>query len=615
MFIRMIFTIVCTIVLSVPLYAADSGTCDLARDIAQKAAQTWQKDKARGLKLYIQAQSLCAEDPVLNYNVGMAYVLYGNPGKGLPYLQKAVGLKKSNPTWLNNAASVQLQVSGDLRQALQWAEKAVKLQPDDARFKDTLAQVQYAAGRPIEALKTAAAIQRLVNADDKVKARYGILRDRYLQEQLLLIKDGKQQEGLEGLAKVTFDPEACRVCGLTLARIGKVDKALKVLGAARKDHQHDARLQKAWDDVMAMKVRIFYDQFQQGETVQSVAAARTFMTVYPNDKQAEKAFEDLFDALTSDAATIKIPAKRVVQRAVAQSNTDTEYLLSSIGPGAAPAASSVNLTVDVDQHIPAGSFKKGRHRVAVVIGNRHYSRRHRGLEDVRYADRDAVIMKKYLEKLWGYKSKDILFYQDATAGDLRTIFGDGNHAGKLRNYIKSGESDVFVYYVGHGAPGPRGEDAYLVPVDAEADYIDQNGYSLSLFYAVLKRLPVHGITVVLDACFSGDSMAGTLYKNVSPEMLKTIEPVQSLEHSVVFCGAGKDQVSTWYPAKRHSTFTYWFLKGIGGAADKNGDKRITVAEMSRYVRDEVSYTARRESGREQQPLVTGDDQTVLAILR
>lgn len=286
------------------------------------------------------------------------------------------------------------------------------------------------------------------------------------------------------------------------------------------------------------------------------------------------------------------------------------------GLGNAPTvAVETNLNVDIEESIPKGKLKR-KYGVAVVIGNQQYQRQGKGIGDVRYAGRDAAVMKKYLQTTMGYESKNIIYALDATTADLRNIFGTReNLKGRLHNYVRAGESDVFIYYVGHGAPGPDGKSAYLVPVDAQADYIANNGYPLDLFYSVIEKLPAKSITVVMDACFSGDSPAGSLFDNISPAMVKNINPLREVANTVVFSSADKDQVSTWYPAKRHSMFTYWFLKGLGGEADVDSNKSITAAEMEKYLQKEVPYWAQREANRVQTPLMTGSGAAVLAKLK
>ena len=108
---------------------------------------------------------------------------------------------------------------------------------------------------------------------------------------------------------------------------------------------------------------------------------------------------------------------------------------------------------------------------------------------------------------------------------------------------------------------------------------------------------------------------GPLFKNISPAMLKTVKPIRDVINTTVFCAAGKDQVATWYPEKRHSLFTYYFLEGLQGKADKDLNSVITVGEMGNYLKSEVKYMARRLSNRVQVPLVSGDENTIIVRLR
>jgi len=270
---------------------------------------------------------------------------------------------------------------------------------------------------------------------------------------------------------------------------------------------------------------------------------------------------------------------------------------------------------DVDADIPAGKLARP-YGVAVIIGNQNYAAQNKGIANVDFAGRDAKAMRDYVEKVMGYDPKNIIYQLDASSGDLRNIFGSKeNPQGMLHNFIRGGETEVFVYYVGHGAPGPDGKTSFLVPVDAKADYIANNGYPLDLFYQVLDKLEVRNLTVVMDACFSGDSAGGPLFSKISPAMLKTAKPVREMADSVIFTSADKDQVATWYQEKRHSLFTYFFLKGLRGEADANKDKSITAGEMKEYLAKEVPYWAQREANRKQNPLVVGKASAVLAELR
>ncbi|QEP42384.1 hypothetical protein D5085_04065 [Ectothiorhodospiraceae bacterium BW-2] len=258
--------------------------------------------------------------------------------------------------------------------------------------------------------------------------------------------------------------------------------------------------------------------------------------------------------------------------------------------------------------IPKGQ-PAGRYDIAVLIANQHYRD---GVPSVAYAHRDLAAMRAYLTTTMGYAAENILIEKDATLGVFKTLF-DSN--GKLKRFIRPGESRVFIYYVGHGAPHPEQGDGYFVPSDADPDFIDKSGYSLQQFYANLRQMPAKEMIVVLDTCFSGTTASGLLVKNVSPGMLNIRETASTLQQGVVLTSATGNQLSSWYPEKQHSLYTYYFLKGLQGEADQNHDRTITAGEMQSYLATEVSYWAGRLSGRSQQPKQEGNRNTVLARLK
>jgi len=265
------------------------------------------------------------------------------------------------------------------------------------------------------------------------------------------------------------------------------------------------------------------------------------------------------------------------------------------------------LTVDIAKDIPV-VLKKNPDAVAVVIGNRDYQK----AASVDYAVNDAQLVKQYLIQTFGFREENIIFEKNATQGTFSAIFGtEAEYRGKLYNFVKANQSEVFVYYSGHGVPDPESQKAYFVPVDCDPSFAKLNGYSLDLFYTNLTKLPAKSITVVIDACFSGTSEKGNLLSNISPALLVVENPLRQLPNSLVMTSAAKNQVSSWYPEKKHSLFTYFFLKGIKGEADQNSDARISFGELQGYVNQNVPYLARRLNNREQTPEFAGDKSSIL----
>ncbi len=165
----------------------------------------------------------------------------------------------------------------------------------------------------------------------------------------------------------------------------------------------------------------------------------------------------------------------------------------------------------------------------------------------------------------------------------------------------TGKSNVFVFYSGHGAPGD-GDTNYLVPTDAEASLINLNGYSLKTLYQNLSKLPAKSVTVVLEACFSGASEAGTVINNASPVYLKAKDTGIPSNITVIAAGAA-NQIASWEKDKSHGLFTKYFLMGMSGEADNDKDSKVSWTELRNYLAKTVTRSAMRNYGREQTPQI------------
>ncbi|MCF8719869.1 caspase family protein [Nitrospina gracilis] len=319
------------------------------------------------------------------------------------------------------------------------------------------------------------------------------------------------------------------------------------------------------------------------------------------------------------AATIKLANAVSMHPSLAQNPRvqpeDTQVashqkMKSRFAPGTLSGAG--RFSNDPSQQIPIGK-SAGRDDIALLIGNRTYLKK--GIPKVEHAHRDLEMVKTYLIRTMGFYPDNIITYEDATKGDFATLFGTArDHRGKLFRWVKPGVSRVFIYYTGHGIPGVTGEELYFVPVDADLDYISQSGFSVSLFYENLKKIPAQETVIVLDTCFSGRTPSGVLFERTS-----TIVPVPQshpmpLSNTAVLTSAQNDQVSTWLDKEGHSLYTYFFLLGLKGQADLNQDRIITTGEMNEYLVQEVPYMARRVADKEQLPKLEGRKDLVLAIL-
>ena len=243
---------------------------------------------------------------------------------------------------------------------------------------------------------------------------------------------------------------------------------------------------------------------------------------------------------------------------------------------------------------------KNSDAIAVIIGNKDY----KYLNDVDYAIKDVRLVKKYLMESFGYEEQNIIWLENASKGEFESVFGiKGNYKGRLNDFVKKNKSDVFIYYSGHGAPNVDTKKGYFVPIDCNPATVALNGYPIDLLYENLSKIKYKKLTVVIDACFSGEN---TL-KDVSPINIIVDNPLLPKNNSYIYTSAKANQLSTWYPSKGHSLFTYYFLKGI-----QEKGIEITHQELIDYLNKEVPYMSRRLNAREQNPTFNGDRNKYLA---
>jgi len=252
--------------------------------------------------------------------------------------------------------------------------------------------------------------------------------------------------------------------------------------------------------------------------------------------------------------------------------------------------------------------------VAVIIGNKKYGQR---LPPVEFAHNDAEAMKVFVVEILGISEGNVIDLRDVTLADMEGVFGNSRtYKGTLWRWVRPRESDVFVFYSGHGVPGLNDGRQYLLPVNGDPDKAEISGYPVELLYSNLNKLEARSVTVFLDACFSGESSQGSLVRNASGIR---VTPREMPEVPLTVVSASRrDQVASWDKEAQHGLFTKYLLEALSGAADSkrygNSDSRITLSEIKVYLDREMTYAARRQFGRDQQATVIGDPEKVIVIL-
>lgn len=293
------------------------------------------------------------------------------------------------------------------------------------------------------------------------------------------------------------------------------------------------------------------------------------------------------------------------QRTYVKLQPEKEQIAQS--PANSPSISEDIKTVPLDFDLPA-SESEAPEAFAVIIGNRNYVK----AKSVDFAHADAEAVRDLCITSLGIRPGNIFLLKDATKAQFEIYFGNRNNPrGKLANVIIPDKSDVFIYYSGHGAPGLKDKKGYLVPSDCDPQFLEVTGYPLETLYENLAQLPARNITLVIDACFSGEDV----HNNISPLLPLVSTPILSKPNIAVINSSSGTQYSTWFPEKGHSLFTYFFLKAFGSPeTDTNSDGNLSVEEIFQFVShptNGVPYWARRLHNAEQTPELIGQNKNYL----
>lgn len=231
---------------------------------------------------------------------------------------------------------------------------------------------------------------------------------------------------------------------------------------------------------------------------------------------------------------------------------------------------------------------KRKNAFGIIIGIENYE----NLPPATYAENDALIVKRYFTDVLGIERLITLTSEAARGFVFENTFNP--QAGDLRKYIIPRETDLFVYYSGHGVPSKGGDTVYLMPADGKLALVQKQGYEMNKFLSNLDELNTKSTTVFLDACFSGSSKPSknmpienlTLQKGIriKPKIQATWEKNPNFS---IFTSSGFSETSLAYDESGTGLFTYFVCLGLQGKADENQDKKITTGELFDYVKKSV----------------------------
>ncbi len=269
-------------------------------------------------------------------------------------------------------------------------------------------------------------------------------------------------------------------------------------------------------------------------------------------------------------------------------------------------------------------------RVAIVIANQAYAQ----TDDIAFAAHDAEAFALFANEVLGAQ---VHRFDNLGTNRLRELFGDERRLGSLANFVLAPDTDLYIYYVGHGTHDSPNDPSltqnYLLPADANPDqkFLSDQALSLNDLQAALKnlqsqRLTKGRITLVLESCFSGlspsadGSQSSGLVRGVSAPPLGRAAAVDLPDIRLWAATSPDTDFAVWDTEFQRGIFTDALMSALhDGKADLNGDFQVTAGEMRSAVTATISRRLARlaasgqTSAFQQRPSFTGmsDSEVVL----
>jgi hypothetical protein len=222
------------------------------------------------------------------------------------------------------------------------------------------------------------------------------------------------------------------------------------------------------------------------------------------------------------------------------------------------------LAVSLLVWLSASSARADVTRYAVIVGNDAGAA---GEVPLRYAEADARKVLEVLQTLGDFKPENMVLLQGRGGSELWRVLIAMN--ARIRAESSAGrDSMLLVYYSGHA--------------DAEALHLGAEPLELQLLERLVQGSSADFRILVLDACRSGSLTRVKGVREIAPFPV-LLDAALSGEGLAVLTSSASDEDAQESDVLRGSFFTHYFVSGLRGAADRNGDASVSLEEAYAYA--------------------------------
>ena len=259
---------------------------------------------------------------------------------------------------------------------------------------------------------------------------------------------------------------------------------------------------------------------------------------------------------------------------------------------------------------PKSEIRNPKSTFAVVVGISDYQ--DEGIPDLRFADKDAEAFAAWLQSPAGGKlapnQLQLLLNKEATLGRV------GMALTWLLEQSQEGDLAV-IYFSGHGDVEKNifNQPGFLLCHDAPpVVYWSGGSLHVNIFQEIITTLSLVNksqVLLITDACRAG-KLAGTSY-NGSQLTTSSLAKQFAKEIKILSCQPNEYSIEGEQWGGGRGAFSYHLENGLYGLADRDGDMRIKLKEIGRYLEDNVPAETDPQV---QNPVVVGDREALIALV-
>ena len=196
---------------------------------------------------------------------------------------------------------------------------------------------------------------------------------------------------------------------------------------------------------------------------------------------------------------------------------------------------------------------------------------------------DAAGVRDVLTALGGVRRDETIFLPEVTK---ESLLGALDRANAIARSHPANEVTVIVYFSGHG--------------DHEALHIHGESLTNAELSARVSAIPAALRIVVIDACRTTD-LARPKGMTVGPGFAVSLSAQSATTGTAWFYASADGEAAQESDEIGGAIFTHFWLAGLRGAGDSNGDGRVTLDESFAYAYTQTLLRSARSGGVLQRP--------------